>query len=26
MCRHCCSVLVHPGHRRAGLSPMKAHL
>lgn len=26
MCKHCFNVLVHPGYRRAGLSPMKAHL
>jgi hypothetical protein len=26
MCKHCFNILVHPGHCRAGLSPMKAHL
>ena len=26
MCKRCHTVLVHPNHRRAGCSPMKAHL
>jgi hypothetical protein len=26
MCKRCQNVIIHPGHRRAGCSPMKAHL
>lgn len=26
MCKRCHNVIVHPGNRRAGCSPMKAHL
>lgn len=26
MCKRCHTVIVHPGHRRAGCSPMRAHL
>lgn len=26
MCKRCQNVIIHPGHRRAGLSPMRAHL